>query len=72
MQRYKLLTTVVLGFIDGRDGREQMDVLLEPGAVLEFDGSTIWLVQDNGRFESTTVGLMPWMLERGDIVEIAS
>ena len=69
MQRYKLLTTVVLGFIDGR---EQMDVLLEPGAVLEFDGSTIWLVQDNGRFESTTVGLMPWMLERGDIVEIAS
>jgi hypothetical protein len=69
MQRYKLLTTVVLGFINGR---EQMDVLLEPGAVLEFDGSTIWLVQGDNRFESTTVGLMPWMLERGDIVEIAS
>jgi hypothetical protein len=69
MQRYKLTTTVVLGFIDGR---EQVDVLLEPGATLEFDGSTIWLVQGGRRFESTTVGLMPWMLERGDIVEIAS
>jgi hypothetical protein len=67
MQRYKLLKTVVLGFIDGR---EQMDVLLEPGAVLESDGSTIWLLQGDKKFESTTVGLMPWMLKRGDIVEI--
>jgi hypothetical protein len=65
MQRYVTLSTILLGFIDGR---EQVDAFLDPGEVLEFDGSTIWLVRGEDRIESiTSASLIPIMLERGAI-----
>jgi hypothetical protein len=65
MERYKLLKTAVLGFL----GREQYDAMFDPGTVLEFDGSTIWVVRGGNRFESiTAASFVPAMLENGTIV----
>ena len=67
MKRYVTTKSVMLSFILSRD---QIDVSLAPGAVLECDGSTIWLLQDGKRHESiTTANFIPIMLERGTIVE---
>ena len=67
MQRYVTTKSVILSFLTARD---QIDVSLAPGAVLECDGSTIWLLQNGERHESiTTANFIPIMLERGTLVE---
>jgi hypothetical protein len=64
--RYKLLKSAMLSFL----GREQYDAMFDPGTVLEFDGSTIWIVQGDKKFESiTTANFIPIMLENGTLAE---
>jgi len=53
IKKYRLLDSIILGFIGPR---EQIDVVINPkeGVTVECDGSTIWLVNRVGRHESTT------------------
>jgi len=68
VKRYKTLKTTMLSFEQGRD---TADVVLDPGAVLEFDGSTIWLIQGDKRIESVTfMNFIPVMLENGTIERV--
>ena len=65
MKRYVTTKSVMLSFIFSRD---QIDVSLAPGAVLECDGSTIWLLQNGERHESiTTANFVPIMLANGTL-----
>jgi hypothetical protein len=54
MKKYKILETIMLGFITRQD---QYDSFFKPedGYVLESDGSTIWAVKGEERHESITV-----------------
>jgi len=66
MKRYVTTKSVMLSFLE----RDQIDVSFAPGAVLECDGSTIWLVQDGKRHESiTTANFIPIMLKNGTLIE---
>ena len=51
VKRYAVLRKTVLGFAGGQ---EQYDAWVLPGDVLETDQQTIWLVNSEGRRESTT------------------
>jgi hypothetical protein len=57
MKKYRILKTIVLGFIEEKGHGEQYDALIDPrvGIHLECDGTTIWLVNEKGRHESTTI-----------------
>jgi len=65
MLRYVTTKSVMLSFLTAQD---QIDVSLAPGAVLECDGSTIWLLQNGERHESiTTANFVPIMLANGTL-----
>jgi hypothetical protein len=53
IKKYRLLQPIVLGFMDHRD---QWDERVKPreDRTIECDGQTIWLVDNDGRHESTT------------------
>ena len=64
MNKYKVLKTIGLSFFKGND---QQDYMIDPieGQYLESDGSTIWLINNHGRFESiTTANAIDLYLER--------
>ena len=71
MKKYKLLKTIVLGFISTEGHGEQYDALIDPkeGTYLECDGSTIWLTTAKGRYESTTTGNAPEVWTEDGLLE---
>ena len=70
MKRYRVIKTIVLGFLTPQD---QFDTIIHPGdgIILESDGHTIWTVKNGERHESITMAyaIEHW-LENGAIVEI--
>jgi hypothetical protein len=67
--RYRILGDIVLSFIVGND---QADFILGPDAgVIEFDGSTLWLVKASERHESISeAAILDLYLNRGLVEQI--
>lgn len=69
VKRYRIKKSILLGFLTPQ---QQCEVFLSEGE-LESDGSTIWLLKDGERHETTTVGwaVAHW-LEQGRIEETSA